>query len=59
MTRTVVEVNVETGETITREWTPDELAAFQGVQTISPQEPTKAELLTQLAALTARVEALP
>lgn len=50
-----IEVNLQTGE-ITEH--PDAPVTWEVPVEVAPQEPTKAELLAELAALTAKIEAL-
>ena len=50
-----IEINVLTGEITEHE---DALVTWEVPVEVAPQEPTKAELLAQLQALTAKIEAL-
>ena len=58
----VREINVVTGEETVREYTPEEVAANAAAAAEAaaqiPPEPTKAELLAQINALMAKVQAL-
>jgi hypothetical protein len=56
----VREINVKTGEETVREYTAEELAAIAAyVPPPAPAAPTRDELLAELAALQAKIEALP
>lgn len=58
MTRPLIQIlNVATGEEIIREMTDAEIAALPAPETPEP-EPTKAELMAELQALTAKIQAL-
>ena len=50
-----IEVNLETGETTEH---PDAPVTWEVPVEVVPPEPTKSELLAQLAELTAKIEAL-
>lgn len=56
----VREINVTTGEETTRPYTRVELAAMAAyVPPPPPPAPTKAQLLAEMQALAAKIEALP
>ena len=53
-----IEVNVQTGEILQIELTPEEIAALPPLEEPAPP-PTRAELMAQLQALQAQILALP
>jgi hypothetical protein len=56
----VRKINIHTGEETVRDYTPEELAAIAAyVPPPVPPAPTRAQLLAELAALQAKIEALP
>jgi hypothetical protein len=51
-------LNTETNETIVREMTDDEYAIWQQNSVVDVSTPTKEQLMAQLAALSAQIQAL-
>lgn len=59
MTNPLIQIhNAATGETITREMTDAEVAAQKANVQVGTPAPTKEELMAELAALTAKINAL-